>query len=506
VPVYTKLFGAFFAAFCLLWLAADALKEKKKIRVKEWLLLAGSLTFYAYGSVRFLPVLCYVIAVTYLAGLWLGGAGGLTEHAGEAGADEGMSAGQKRRLAVSGLLILLPLALMKYGLYGARAAGLTDRPYLIPLGISFFSLQALTYLVSVAKGKLRARKDPLTVAVFLCFFPVISSGPILRAEEMFPQLEGCGDGTGFDYDRVTEGLRRWGFGLFQKLVLADSIAMYIQGVRMDVGAAYGTANLAASLLYSFQIYLDFAGYSNIAIGCAQILGYRVPENFDHPYLSRTVTEFWRRWHMSLSSFLRDYVYIPLGGSRVDKSAKIYRNLLLTFLVSGIWHGAGLTFIIWGLLHGAALCLERAARTAGKTAHAGKAAHAVGTVRTFLFVTFAWIFFAAKDTAQALSIIASFGKIPGELFGLLPALIASDGAVYARREILMLGADPHPVRTMVLLLCFAACSIVTGKSGGSGFAIVKEKNAAARWALYFLLISAVLFFSASVSVNFIYNQF
>ena len=204
--------------------------------------------------------------------------------------------------------------------------------------------------------------------------------------------------------------------------------------------------------------------------------------------------------MSLSSFLRDYVYIPLGGSRVDKSAKIYRNLLLTFLVSGIWHGAGLTFIIWGLLHGAALCLERAARTAGRTAHAG------GTVRTFLFVTFAWIFFAAKDTAQALSIIASFGKIPGELFGLLPALIASDGAVYARREILMLGADPHPVRTMVLLLCFAACSIVTGKSGRSGFAIVKGKNAAARWALYFLLISAVLFFSASVSVNFIYNQF
>ena len=226
---------------------------------------------------------------------------------------------------------------------------------LLPVGISFYTFQAVGYSVDVYRGHISAEKDFFTYALFVSFFPQLVAGPIERASNLLPQFKEKHD---FNYDRLIAGFSLMLWGYFLKLCIADRFGIYVDSIYNNVGKHNGGSYLVASMMFPFQIYGDFCGYSLIAIGAAKVMGFSLMENFHRPYFSTSVGEFWKRWHISLSTWFMDYLYIPLGGNRV-KPIRHYFNLFITFLISGIWHGANWTFVAWGGLHGIFLCIEKA---------------------------------------------------------------------------------------------------------------------------------------------------
>ena len=219
--------------------------------------------------------------------------------------------------------------------------------FLLPVGISFYTFQVLGYILDVWRGEIPAEKNFLRYALFISFFPQLVAGPIERSKNLMRQVY---EPHTFDFRRVKDGLLLMGWGFFQKLVIADRIAILVNAVYDDYTAYSGLQILLATVLFAFQVYCDFGGYSDIAVGAARVLGFTLTKNFKSPYYATTVSEFWRSWHISLTTWFRDYVYIPLGGNRCGRWKK-YRNLLLTFAVSGLWHGAGWNFVVWGVLNG-----------------------------------------------------------------------------------------------------------------------------------------------------------
>ncbi len=228
-------------------------------------------------------------------------------------------------------------------------------PLLLPVGISFYIFQALGYSIDVYRGDTPVEKDFFTYALFVSFFPQLVAGPIERSGNLLPQFK---HKQPFSYDNAMNGLRLMLWGYFLKLVLADRCGIYVDAIFNNLPHHNGGSYLLASLIFPFQIYGDFAGYSLTAIGTAKVMGFELKENFRRPYFATSVTNFWRRWHISLSTWFRDYVYIPLGGNRVG-TARCYLNIMITFMVSGIWHGANWTFIVWGTIHGILQCIEKA---------------------------------------------------------------------------------------------------------------------------------------------------
>ena len=269
---------------------------------------------------------------------------------------------------------------------------------LLPVGISFYIFQSLGYSIDVYRGDTPVEKNLLTYALFVSFFPQLVAGPIERSGRLLPQFKQPHD---LQYINLKRGIEMMVWGYFVKLVIADRCGMYVDAVFNNIAQHNGGSYLLASLLFPFQIYGDFCGYSLIAIGTARILGFRLMENFHRPYLSSSVGGFWHRWHISLSTWFKDYVYIPLGGNRVGKF-RTYVNLFVTFLVSGIWHGANWTFFLWGGIHGLTLCLEKALRI-GKQQYTGFRKFAHWSV-TFVIVCFAWIFFRANTITDAITVI------------------------------------------------------------------------------------------------------
>lgn len=269
--------------------------------------------------------------------------------------------------------------------------------WLLPVGISFYTFQALGYSIDVYRGSTKVERNFLIYALFVSFFPQLVAGPIERSNNLLKQfrMEHC-----FDYDRVMCGIRQMVWGFFIKLVLADRCAIYVNMVFNHVDYLNGGDYLIASLLFPFQIYGDFAGYSLIAIGVANVLGFRLMDNFQRPYLASSVGEFWHRWHISLSTWFKDYVYIPLGGNRV-KRWRNYFNLFITFLLSGIWHGANWTFFCWGGIHGMLLCLEKSLGVT-KRNYRG-CLRFFHTITTFVIVSIAWIFFRANNLHDAIRV-------------------------------------------------------------------------------------------------------
>ena len=270
---------------------------------------------------------------------------------------------------------------------------------LLPVGISFYTFQALGYSIDVYCGTTKVERDFPTYALFVSFFPQLVAGPIERSNNLLPQFR---EEHHFDYDRVMAGVRLMLWGYFLKLALADRCGLYVDAIFNNVDKHNGGSFLLASLMFPFQIYGDFAGYSLIAIGVARVLGFRLMENFRRPYFASSVGEFWHRWHISLSTWFKDYVYIPLGGNRVGKW-RTYFNLFVTFVVSGIWHGANWTFLCWGSLHGLLLCVEKALGI-GKNKYSGfrKFCH---WMVTFMLVCFVWILFRANNLQDAITIIS-----------------------------------------------------------------------------------------------------
>lgn len=277
---------------------------------------------------------------------------------------------------------------------------------LLPVGISFYTFKSLSYIIDIYRGVKQPETHLGIFALYVSFFPQLISGPIDRSERMIPQLKRT---QGWDWGRVGDGLRRMAWGYFKKLVIADRLAVLVNTVYDAPGDFTGVPLILATYFYAFQIYCDFSGYSDIAIGAARVMGYDLTENFQRPYFARSIGEFWRRWHITLSTWFRDYLYIPLGGNRVAEGRRAF-NLMVVFLVSGLWHGAAWTFVIWGGLHG--LYLVTSQVTARWRARLAERLHferfprltgALSLFITFNLVTFSWIFFRANSLSDALYI-------------------------------------------------------------------------------------------------------
>ncbi|MCR8912332.1 MULTISPECIES: MBOAT family O-acyltransferase [unclassified Barnesiella] len=283
---------------------------------------------------------------------------------------------------------------------------------LLPVGISFYIFQAVGYAVDVYRGTIKAEKNFIVYALFISFFPQLVAGPIERARNMLPQFK---EKHKFSYENFDRGLRWMLWGFFMKLCVADRISTYVDAVYNNYMEHSGTSLLLATFFFTFQIYCDFAGYSLIAIGSSRIMGFHLMENFHRPYFSRSIKEFWRRWHISLSTWFKDYLYIPLGGNRVSHWRHLW-NLFVTFLVSGIWHGANLTFVLWGTLHGLYQVVGIEKNRLLPQVKAPRKLHAVlNCLVTFVLVMFAWIFFRTNDLHSAFEIIGRIFTHQGALF-------------------------------------------------------------------------------------------
>lgn len=325
---------------------------------------------------------------------------------------------RKRLIWLFVILGLFPLLVFKYynflndsfsqslAAIGLKFA-LPGLNWAIPVGISFFSFQAVGYMLDVYCGNTKAEKNILDYLLFVSFFPQVTSGPISTANELLPQIKATHT---FDYSQGKQGLKLLLWGMFIKLVIADRLGLYVDFVYATYLGCNGTTCLLASVCYTVQIYCDFCGYSLMAIGIAKLLGFDLADNFKRPYFAVSVTDFWRRWHITLTRWLTQHVYIPLGGNRLGK-ARTYLNILITFLVSGIWHGANWRFVVWGGLHGFFQIIEKAS---GRQKYEGNNAlvKAFRVLITFLLVNFAWVFFRAPGIPTAckfiVKIFTSFG--------------------------------------------------------------------------------------------------
>lgn len=369
--------------------------------------LAASYVFYGWWDWRFLGLIALSTIVDYSVGLRLG-----VEH---------RQPTRKLLLAVSIVVNLGVLALFKYfnffidSLVSASAAlgvGLTV-PVLevvLPVGISFYTFQTMSYTIDVYRRRIEVEQDLVRFATFVAFFPQLVAGPIVRAGQLLPQLR---EDHPFDADRFLSGLHLMVWGLFKKVVVADSLAAVVDA-RFAAPEAHGTLSLSIGVLfYAFQIYCDFSGYSDIAIGAARTMGFNLGLNFRTPYFSRGFSEFWQRWHISLSSWLRDYLYIPLGGNRLGGFAT-YRNLMIVMLLGGLWHGANWTFVVWGGLHGSYLILQRLVSPHYQRVSATLRLPVVmrdglAMLVVFLLTCLAWIFFRAPSLTAAADLVArTFG--------------------------------------------------------------------------------------------------
>lgn len=318
---------------------------------------------------------------------------------------------RRKRIAwLFALLGLLPLLLFKYYNFlndslsaGLAAIGLRfalpGLNWAVPVGISFYTFQAVGYMLDVYHGRVHSEKNLFDYALFVSFFPQVMSGPISTADELMPQIKAEHK---FDYEQGKQGLKYLLWGMFIKLVIADRLGLFVDTVYTNYVHYSGSTCFIASIFYSLQIYCDFAGYSLMAIGIARTLGFNLIDNFRRPYLAISITDFWKRWHISLTRWLTRQVYIPLGGSRCSK-LRTYWNILVTFLVSGIWHGANWTFIVWGMMHGVIQIIEKAF---GWQKYQGNsfAVRGIRIILTFLLVNFAWIFFRMPDISSAVTVI------------------------------------------------------------------------------------------------------
>lgn len=464
---------AFLWLFPLIFIVYNIILKANKSRLPNYALLVVSYALYAKSS----PVWClYLLAVTAVTYIF-------------ARVIEAKEAYGRRLYIVSGVVLaLLPLGIFKYYNFIIEnfdilfrslgfSVGLPGLNWAIPLGISFFSFQAVGYLFDVYYKRIKAEHNWWDYMLFVGFFPQIASGPISKAKDLLPQIKA---NRAFDYDKCVKGLKWLLWGFFLKTVVADRLGLYVDTVLNNYEYQTGSSCLVAAVLYAFQIYTDFAGYSLMAIGVGGIMGFDLVNNFCRPYLAVSVTDFWKRWHISLSTWLKDYVYIPMGGNRCSKGRN-YLNIMVTFLVSGIWHGANWTFILWGLLHGV---FQIAEKVLGLQKLEPK-----GTVRiirivtTFVLVAFAWLIFRMPSIGDAANVIAKMcTDIPSAVYK-----VTNSNAV----------------------LCVAAVMTVLAKDWVeeyTKFSLFNNKNIVVRWASYLVVLFSILLFGVLDSSSFIYASF
>lgn len=458
----------------------------RNLRNQNILVTVASYVFYGWWDWRFLSLIIFSTLVDYSVGLFLG-----------------KTDDPSRRKLLLWLSIAVNLGFLgffkyynffssnfveAFSLFGTHFS--VDRLNIIlPVGISFYTFQTMSYTIDVYKRKLEPTKDIFAFGAFVSFFPQLVAGPIERATNLLPQFYRQ---RKFDLSEAVNGMRQILWGLFKKIVIADSCAEYVNLIFGNSGDMTGSALVLGAIFFTFQIYGDFSGYSDIAIGTARLFGFRLMQNFAFPYFSRDIAEFWRRWHISLSTWFRDYLYIPLGGSKGTRLMKI-RNVFIIFIVSGFWHGANWTFIVWGALNAMfflPLLLANRNRinieTVSSGSHIPSLREAANIFITFSLTVFAWIFFRAESVSHALSYIA--GIFSSSLFA-IPQLGDS-------RKVLV---------TMMLILIFMLVEWLGRKKQYAIEDLDTSFNKPFRWALYYGIVLAI-FFLGGRPQSFIYFQF
>ena len=360
---------------------------------------------------------------------------------------------------------------------------------LLPVGISFYTFQTLGYVIDVYRGDIAAEHHFGYYAAFISFFPQLVAGPIEKASNLLPQIKAEHE---FDYDQATYGLKIIAWGYFKKLVIADTLSLYVSTVYNSPQNYQGFALVLATVFFTFQIFCDFSGYSDIAIGSAKLLGMNLTTNFKSPYFSESIKDFWSRWHISLSTWFRDYVYIPLGGSRVSKKRHSL-NLIITFLASGLWHGANWTYVVWGGIHGIARLIENTVTSLKKEKNTG-IAWWIRVFVVFTFVAFAWIFFVSNSMEDAAYVIVHlFDNVMNPI-------------VYLRNGFMDIGMNRMElIKEIIMIAIMGAFDFASLKM--DVISELSKKNHFIRWTAYICLGLIIVFFSQKgVSTEFVYFQF
>jgi D-alanyl-lipoteichoic acid acyltransferase DltB (MBOAT superfamily) len=366
---------------------------------------------------------------------------------------------------------------------------------LLPIGLSFHTFQAMSYTIEVYRSKQKAERHFGIYSLYVMFYPQLVAGPIERPQNLLHQFR---EKFNFDYERVTSGLRLMAWGLFKKVVIADRLSIVADTVFNNPQQYNSLSLIIGTIFFSFQIFCDFSGYSDMAIGAARIMGFRLMQNFDKPYHSMSIQEFWKRWHISLSTWFKDYLYIPLGGNRVT-IPRWYFNLFIVFLVSGFWHGANWTFIVWGALHGFylvfAIVTEKIRKKINQFFFLDKIP-LLSVISTFILVAFAWIFFRAKDLNSALYIIK-------QIFIGMPDIFHKISNHQSIIEFLGLKYKGM-ILSIVLIFFLELVHYVQSKKNITE--LLNNKPAYIRWSLYYAMVAVIILFGEFGDHQFIYFQF
>ena len=455
-------------------------------RFRWILLLAASYYFYMSWNVKYVVLILLTTVVSYLAAI---------------GIEHSRTMRQKKCwLAGAAVISLGILFVFKYFNFAmdslAAVMGMLAIPMhpvtlklLLPVGISFYTFQTLSYVVDVYRGKCAAEKHFGMYALFVSFFPQLVAGPIERTTNLLPQLK---REQTFSYSKASYGLKLMAWGFFKKIVVADTLAVYVNNVYGNLSSHTGLSLIVASVFFAFQIYCDFSGYSDIAIGVSKLLGIDLMQNFRSPYFSGSVKEFWSRWHISLSTWFRDYVYIPLGGNRCGK-LRHKLNLLITFLVSGLWHGANWTYVIWGGLHGLVQIVETTVRPK-KTQVSRGWKQVLSVLLVFVFTTAAWVFFRAENLSDAIYVfLHAFDHITSPVQYVMQGLTGMALTVLSCFEILLM---------LAVLLLFDFFSLKQ-----DAIVRISEMKPVLRWTIYVVFLLLMLYLlPTNPSGQFIYFQF
>lgn len=428
-------------------------------KFKNACILIFSIVFYAWGGPKFIFV---ILGTTFLDFF-------LVNKMSESKTEKA----KKQLLVISLLMNIGLLFYFKYfnffidningvlSLFGVKE--ITWLKIVLPIGISFYTFESVTYVVDVYRGIHKPLKNFWHYQTYILLFPKLIAGPIVRYHDIADQI--TNREKNYTADVKLSGFYTFCLGLAKKVIIANTIGAQADDVfKLDISQIDTTAAWVGALAYTFQIYFDFSGYSDMAIGLCKIMGFRLPENFNNPYLSSSITEFWRRWHMTLGSWMKNYLYIPLGGNKVDSSVKLYRNLMIVFLASGLWHGASWNFIVWGAFHGLFLVLERLflLKVYSKT---GKI---VSTIITFLLVVIGWVYFRLEDLSYANHVVKqmlSFNFIDGKFslhndfyFSLLLATVFSFFAFipFTQKIQLKVYGENHTSTSNAIMLLISVC--------------------------------------------------
>jgi alginate O-acetyltransferase complex protein AlgI len=465
-------------------------------RLRWILLLAASCFFYMFFKPVYILILVFTIIIDYYAGIWIG--------------KEPDKKKKRLLLSLSIIANVGVLAVFKYYNFLAENLNIVLHSFnehktvpllniLLPIGLSFHTFQAMSYTIEVYKGRQKPEKHFGIYALYVMFYPQLVAGPIERPQNVLPQFY---EVKKFSYENMKRGLILIAWGLFKKVVIADRLALFVNEVYGNPFDYKGIPLVTGTIFFAFQIFCDFSGYSDIALGTAQCMGFNLMKNFDRPYMAQTIGEFWRRWHISLSTWFRDYVYIPLGGNKVSKR-KWYRNILIVFVLSGIWHGANWTFAIWGLLHGIYLIVEVILnKKNGRTDKSPPSGFIPFLKRIYVFVlvALAWVFFRANNVSQAFYIIRNFfSEVPAQLLQIL------HNENFLRLKLLYIGQAGSDF--FIALFFLGVMTLIHFRQKSLSFdEWLVNKPVYVRWSLYYGLTLSFICFGIFNKSGFIYFQF